>query len=570
MSVQIEKTLVKLQPTGFYERFKSYIILFLIAAVSYLIFAIAGAFEELFAEIMSVATYLTWHNLFEFSAILVCFSSFVVSYYTYDQSKRFRSLLLGCFLLFMGIVDFFHALSFKGMPDFFTANTGANRATTFWILSRLVGSIGFAVTGFIDVKRQYSIRCDKRFVLLPTVLVSLLTLVVVTYFPEALPAMYEEGTGLTPVKIYCEYFIIAMLLLATVRFAMEYDKTREVRMILLSGALVLSVFSELAFVSYRSVYDIYNYMGHVYKAIAFFMIFRFIFIFNVQKPYRELMHAQVELKNYADNLDRLVEQRTREITCINEKLLEDLEYALDIQRSMLPASLPKTDRAVFEARYFPAERISGDFYNVFMLDGEHIGLYIGDVSGHGVSAAMLTVFVNQNIKTVRDLEAGDVDILRPSEVLTALYRQFSKTNFKDEIYFILFYAVYNIKTRKLTYASAGMNAVPLIVEASGDIREIDIMGLPIFKFTELYPVEYSDSSVILKEGDKVLLYTDGLIEMDDGKGRRFSETQLAELLRQNCSKPADALAETIAGEFREAVAMNGLKDDITFVVMEVS
>jgi phosphoserine phosphatase RsbU/P len=569
MNIQFEKNIIKRNELVFWSRYKQYIILALLVVTSYVLFALAEIFAELFSKIMSVASYLTWHNLFEFSGILVCFSSFVVSYYTYDQSKRFRSLLLGCFFLFMGIVDAFHTLSFKGMPDFFIANAGANRATTFWIISRLVGGIGFATAGFINVKRQYSIQCNKKYLLLPSIILSFMVLVVVTYFPSVLPAMYVEGKGLTPAKIYCEYTIIALLLLATLRYIMEYEKTRDFPMLLMSGAMLLNVFSELAFVSYQSVYDIYNYLGHVYKALSFFMIFRVIFIFNVQKPYRELTQAQTELRNYADNLDRLVDQRTREIKAINQKLLDDLEYACDIQKSMLPTVLPDPGNVVFSARYFPAERVSGDFYNVFMLDEENVGLYVGDVSGHGVSAAMLTVFVNQNIKTMRESETGEVEILSPSVVLKNLHKSFSKTNFKDEIYFILYYAVYNTKTRKLTYASAGMNAIPLIIGASGDIAEIDIKGLPIFKFTELYPVEYKDSTVLLREGDKVLFYTDGLVESYDGKGQCFTEQQLVELLKRNCHKPGIVLSEIITREFVDLINMNSLKDDVTFLIMEV-
>jgi hypothetical protein len=84
-------------------------------------------------------------------------------------------------------------------------------------------------------------------------------------------------------------------------------------------------------------------------------------------------------------LDKIVAQRTEEINLIHQKLLDDLEYARDIQLSMLPKTMPDMPGTVFEARYFPAERVSGDFYNIFKLNETKIGIYIGDVSGHGAT-----------------------------------------------------------------------------------------------------------------------------------------------------------------------------------------
>src|SRR5690606_25604965 len=99
---------------------------------------------------------------------------------------------------------------------------------------------------------------------------------------------------------------------------------------------------------------------------------------------------------YSENLNLLVKQRTKDLEEANTMLLKDIEYAKEMQLRLLPNTLPEDSTVTFNAEYLPAERLSGDFYNVIRLDEENLAIYIGDVAGHGVSAAMLTIFVNQN------------------------------------------------------------------------------------------------------------------------------------------------------------------------------
>ncbi|NLW26580.1 MASE3 domain-containing protein, partial [Acetivibrio saccincola] len=101
-----------------HTKYKHYIIIIITGAAAYALLEIAGLFEEEFERIMSIANYLTWHYLFEFISILVSFSVFVVSYYTYDQTRNLRTVFLGSVFFTIGMIDMFHTLSFKGMPDF--------------------------------------------------------------------------------------------------------------------------------------------------------------------------------------------------------------------------------------------------------------------------------------------------------------------------------------------------------------------------------------------------------------------------------------------------------------------
>lgn len=555
--------------------YKQLIWLIAVAVVSAVLFENLYLFEPLFSRAVNVSQYLSWHVIFEFISILVSLCVFILPYYAYRQNRRLRGIMIANIFLTTGIIDTLHTLSYKGMPFFFVENSASNRATTFWIIARLVGAIGLTLVSFIKINRKSN--TDRRFFLSVSVLFSLAVFIVVTYFPNFLPVMYDEKTGVTLIKKLLEYVVIAFLCFAGVMYLRQYLKNRDNSNLLFTVAIVASIFSELAFVRYNSVYDIYNYAGHAYKFISYFIVFRVAFVNNIEKPYLALNKAKDRLKKYAGNLNRLVAQRTAELqnanhnlNLLNQKLLEDLEYARDIQNAMLPDKLPDSEQVTFEARYYPAERVSGDFYNIFRLDERRIGMYIGDVSGHGVPAALLTMFLNRSIKTAKEQDGKRFEVIEPAKVLENLYESYNKVNFKDEVYILVLYAIYNIETRELTYSSAGINAKPLVVKSNSEVTEIDISGLPICKLMNISPAHYTDATIQLETGDRVFFYTDGLVEHnDERKGETFTLVQLKELLSENNGGSSELFSE-IDRKIRRISGNTGLTDDATFFMLQVN
>ena len=561
--MQIKNTL---KNEKLYE-YKQLIWLVLVIVFSVLLFGNIYHFEPFFNNIMSVAAYLSWHIMFEFMSILVSFCVFILPYYAYRQNHSLSGIFIANVFLIMGIIDTFHTLSFKGMPYFLIDNSTSNRATTFWIIARLIGAIGITLASFISLDKKSKI--DRRIFTGLSVAISLIIMIVVTYFAHLLPAMYIEGTGVTQIKKILEYVIIVFLCIAGAMYLKRYLKNKDNSNLVYAIAITTSIFSELAFVRYNSVYDIYNYIGHVFKFISYFMFFRIAFIDYIEKPYGELFEAKNKLKAYAGNLNKLVAERTEELHYTNQKLLEDLEYARDIQKSMLPDKLPNNEQVAFEAKYYPAERVSGDFYNIFRLDEQRIGMYISDVCGHGVPAAMLTVFLNQSIKTIKELEGKGFEVINPSKVLENLYELYNKVNFRDDVYILVLYAIYNINTKELVYSSAGMNAQPLIMK-NNKISEMDIKGLPICKLMDICPADYTDKTIQLENGDKVFFYTDGLVEANNRqKGESFTKEQLKKLLSQYDDRSCSELYEEIDKNINRVSGSSGLKDDITFFMLHV-
>ncbi len=549
------------------ERFKPYIALPSTALFLAGLLMCAPLLQGVLTSLVDATSYIVWHTTFEFSSIIIAICIFCVAYYSFEQNQNFRYLFLGSMLLLMGFIDFFHTLSYKGMPDFLVSYSTSNRATTFWIIARLTGGFGLLVSSLIPP--QINRRVNKSIFLILPILLSLVILIQVTYYPDLLPPMYIEGEGLTGIKIMLEIVVMLSYLFAIFAILNGYNRYKDKNYILLCCALLVGIFSELSFTLYTDVYGIYNFLGHLLKAIMYFLIFRITFIQNIRQPYLDLSLARDEIKNYADNLDKIVEQRTEQLKLINKNLLDDLEYARGIQMAMLPKKLPDSSATAFEACYFPAERVGGDFYNIFQIEETKIGMYIGDVSGHGVSAAMLTVFLNQTIKTEKENTHGIREPLLPAEVLTKLFNDFNQAGFAGEVYIVMLYGIYDLISKEFIFASAGLNVPPLIVTPAGKVQELVIKGFPICKFPRGQNIGYYDSRVRLNKGEKMLFYTDGLIEAENRDQEQYSESRLKALLQQNRYKDVSQLSKCIEEDVLRFMGNKKHQDDITFFIMEI-
>ena len=554
--------------TNLIETLKDYKKIISVFVFSILIYIIAAVFNSSFAEIMPVASYLTWHTSFEFASILVSFSIFIITYYLYEESRSLKMILFACVFLVTACLDTFHTFSFKGMPYFFIANDTANRAAVLWILSRLIGNIGLMYA--ISVPDNKISNIKKEVFAVITILFSIILFLLVTYYPNFFPTMYIEGQGLTPIKILIEYFIILILSFAFIIMTIQYKKSRSSDDYKFMIALVLLIFSEFAFTSYGSIYDAFNYIGHLYKVIAYGILYRAIYIQNVITPHREMKRTKNKLRKYSENLNFLVSQRTKELEDLNKVLLSDIEYAKEMQRCLLPEEMPTNMSVSFDAEYLPADNLSGDFYNVVKLDEDNIAIYIGDVSGHGISAAMLTVFAYQNVIHLNEKDGSEEELIEPGYVLKNIYNSFNKTNINEEKYIVMLYGIYNTKDKTFKYASAGINVEPYIIKSSGEVKEIKVKGFPICKLGDIVNPFYKNETVKLERGDKILFYSDGLVEARNESGEDYGQDKLKAFLEANHTLNSADLNVAIKNDFFKFKNYNKeLSDDVTFLTMDI-
>lgn len=549
-----------------YQIIKDHYKVGLVFVFSIIVYIIAAIFNADFVKIMPESSYLTWHTLMEFASIVVSFTIFTVTYFIYEESGNLKMIIFGCTFFFMGWLDLFHTFSYKGMPVFFIANEGANRATTLWILSRFIGSIGFLSA--ISMPGNTISNIKKEVYALGTSIFSIIIFLLVTYYPGIFPPMFIEGQGLTTIKLLLEYITIIILGISFFIVAAQYKKTNSNNEYKFLIAIIFMIFSEFAFTNYGSIYDAYNYIGHIYKILGYVLLYNSIYIGNVSMPYRELRKAKNELNHYADNLNLIVEQRTEELEKLNKILLNDIDYAKQMQYSLLPELMPNDMSVSFHAEYLAADNLSGDFYNVVKLDDDNIAIYIGDVSGHGVSAAMLSVFAYQNVIQLKDQIQKNKMIIEPSLILETMYKSFNETNIHEEKYIVMLYGVYNIKDKSFKYASAGINVSPYIVKSSGKIDALNSKGFPICKLGDFVSPNYENRTIQLEKGDKILFFSDGLVDGKNKDGEVYGYHKLEDILIDHLSSDASELNHAIKNDFFNHIGHSSkLMDDVTFLTM---
>lgn len=232
--------------------------------------------------------------------------------------------------------------------------------------------------------------------------------------------------------------------------------------------------------------------------------------------------------------------------------IRDLEFARKIQRHLMPVALPDLRDIAFDVLYYPHDLIGGDLYDVRRLGSDHVGVLVADVSGHGVSAALYTMWL-------KSLEESSSDVmLEPSKFLSGLNRELTKF-VVEESFATAFYAVINVKRYKMTYCNGG-HPSPLHFHARGGrIEELETPGLPLGIMAEQ---QYDALDVDLEPGDVILLYTDGITEVADRHGEMLGREGLGTMLSEELGRPQSGLLERLYQRVKDTCGDVSLSDDV--------
>jgi PAS domain S-box-containing protein len=274
---------------------------------------------------LDAASFLVFHNLIEIFSVMVSLLIFSVGWYTYAQSRNRHALFLSASFLAIGLIDFMHTLSYLGMPDLITPNS-TNKGCQFWIAARIISACAFLVSAYIypeTVNRWLS----KPGLLTAALAVDGLVFIGIICYPHHMPVMFIQGSGLTPVKIYSEYLTIILLALSFAAYWIRLSRTGDRVLVFYMAAFVLYILSELAFTLYANPYDIYNMLGHIYKMIAFFLIYRGVFFISVRYPYMKLEDTSRKLQvEIAER--RQAAEALRASECKYRSLIENIPAAV--------------------------------------------------------------------------------------------------------------------------------------------------------------------------------------------------------------------------------------------------
>jgi len=263
----------------------------------------------------------------------------------------------------------------------------------------------------------------------------------------------------------------------------------------------------------------------------------------------------------------------RDLEAANQRMSWDLQAAATVQQALLPQAAPGVKEARFAWVFRPCTELAGDMFNLFFLSDQEIGLYILDVSGHGVAAALLSVtlshvlspFPGQSILfTPKPSRPGEYSITPPAEVVRRLNRQF-RLDPRTAQYFTIVYGVFHRGTREFRYCSAG-HMDPLVLPPARKPAAPPVRGAPIGLLPE---ADYQEQTIRLSSGDRLVLFTDGVVETENRQGEEFGARRLMNALQgaSHCALE-EALARAMSS-LEEWCGCTGFPDDASILAFQV-
>jgi serine phosphatase RsbU (regulator of sigma subunit) len=343
-------------------------------------------------------------------------------------------------------------------------------------------------------------------------------------------------------------------------------------------ALVLGAIAAVAYVDHRVVSTslVYLYIFPLgisaillRKEVAYSLIPLCILLHDYWSP--RVIHLPVRIFDNVVTLlcfsfvvyliQRYIEQRELLAETIQKQrddLLRDVELAAQVQRMFLPSGTPTIAGLEIAGMMRPFRSVGGDYYDYMPIDANTIQIVIGDVSGKGVSAALL---MSATAAAMR-LEAGrDRNMLQQVERLNAEIGAVSDA----EHYVTLLVAEIDTQKRRIHYVNCGHNPALLFQASTGTLRRLDSSCQPI----GLSPDEFCElSSIELRTGDVLVFYTDGVTEAENLLAEEFGMARLSAVIQRGSSLTAEALMNDIFSSAANFSKELGFSDDVTVLVVK--
>ncbi|MFZ5629538.1 MAG: PP2C family protein-serine/threonine phosphatase [Spirochaetota bacterium] len=243
----------------------------------------------------------------------------------------------------------------------------------------------------------------------------------------------------------------------------------------------------------------------------------------------------------------------------NRDLLQlELTMAKDIQTGFLPEAIASRHLKGF-GYYRPLGEVSGDYYDIFPLDGNRTGVVLMDVSGHGVPAALITVMARSLFRSLSMEYADPAELM--TEANTALF-----SNIKTDDYLTAFY--FTIDDHNFfSYCNAGHTS-GILLRQDGNAIPLDSTGFFIGAIDDL-PLPLRTVRMQLKAGDRILLYTDGLTEAQNSEGELYTMERLIKSASEASDKSLEELHAHALSEFHKYLGRETLRDDVTLLAFEI-
>jgi phosphoserine phosphatase RsbU/P len=355
------------------------------------------------------------------------------------------------------------------------------------------------------------------------------------------------------------------------------DLARGVEYILLVVAIVFAIIELLAlFIGTRLTRSITSAVAKLYEATKH--INRADFSHRIEvKSNDQLATLANSFNSMTASIEKLIlEQKEK------QRLENELAIAQEVQATLFPQKIAQLESLEVHGFCRPARTVSGDYYDFLALNSDRLILAVGDVSGKGISAALLMATIHSAVRAysmegapllrepVAVGVAGGADLMLASEfkgvessaatLLGLLNHQLYEST-PQEKYATLFLGVYDGSDRRLTYSNAG-HLPPILLSEDGSSQHLTCGGTVIGLFPD---VRYPEATVQLRRGDIFVGYSDGLTEPENDYGE-FGEERLIELVRENRHLPLARITEIVTAAVDDWIGDNEQPDDVTLVL----
>ncbi|MGD0157189.1 MAG: PP2C family protein-serine/threonine phosphatase [Terracidiphilus sp.] len=240
-----------------------------------------------------------------------------------------------------------------------------------------------------------------------------------------------------------------------------------------------------------------------------------------------------------------------------DELANEIELAAEVQQGILPRSIPQVPGFDFAARMYPAKIVAGDYYGFIEFPAGEIAVVVADVSGKGVAAGLLMPSIEVALRMDAARFSSTSDLLQTFNnvvcEITGGHRFIS-----------LFYGKLSPQSHSLEYTNAGHNP-PLVIRAGTDPSPLD-KGGPVLGV--LPNSHYESEKITLRQGDILVLYTDGAVEAENPAGEQYSAERLSRTVGLHLQQNASELIETIYTSVIQFRKTTSLADDLTLVLLK--
>ena len=276
-----------------------------------------------------------------------------------------------------------------------------------------------------------------------------------------------------------------------------------------------------------------------------------------------------EIKWLADSFDEMIEKiglyvsDIERVTAEKERISAELNIATQIQADMLPCIFPpfpeRTEIDLY-ASMTPAKEVGGDFYDFFLVDDNHLALVIADVSGKGVPAALFMVITKTLIKNQLLLGSS------PKETLEVVNKQLCENN-EAEMFVTVWLGVYEISAGILTAVNAG-HEYPILKRSLGVFEVVkDKHGLVLAAMED---ARYKEYTMKLEKGDRLFVYTDGVVEATNGQQELFGVDRMITVLNRISGETTEVMLRGLERELDSFAGDEPQFDDITMLVLQIN